>query len=178
MTANVILPLALSCLTQSGKWCQPDPPENCHLTAMGNFVEKMTIFVNFFEKNVKFLAIFWQSNGNFQESQVDTIFLIVLNMTKRVGGWRLLSFLILFTLFIYFLNIVYLTVKSVRKYMYSSACCVGPLCRRRRHSHLADCLVSEQWRFFPTYHFKWIVYRQSPVYWNSKFLVAGSSCYG
>ena len=44
-----------------------DPPENCHLTkivfffskiANGNFVEKMTIFFNFFEKNVKFLAIF------------------------------------------------------------------------------------------------------------------------
>ena len=29
----------------------------------------MTIFVNFLEKNVKFLAIFWQSNGNFSESQ-------------------------------------------------------------------------------------------------------------
>jgi len=26
--------------------------------ANGNFVEKMTIFVNFFEKNVKFLAFF------------------------------------------------------------------------------------------------------------------------
>ena len=29
----------------------------------------MTIFGNFFEKNVKFLAIFWQSNGNFPEGQ-------------------------------------------------------------------------------------------------------------
>ena len=40
--------------------------------ANGNFVEKMTIFVNFFEKNVKFLAIFWQSNGNFPKGQVKT----------------------------------------------------------------------------------------------------------
>ena len=38
--------------------------------ANGNFVEKMTIFVNFFEKNVKFLAIFWQSNDNFPEGQI------------------------------------------------------------------------------------------------------------
>ena len=36
--------------------------------------KKKTIFVNFFEKNVKFLAIFWQSNGNFPEGQVKTEF--------------------------------------------------------------------------------------------------------
>jgi len=30
----------------------------------------MKIFINFFEKNVKFLAIFWQSNGNLPEGQV------------------------------------------------------------------------------------------------------------
>ena len=36
---------------------------------MANFREKMTIFVNFFEKNVKFLAILWQWNGNFSEGQ-------------------------------------------------------------------------------------------------------------
>ena len=33
----------------------------------------MKIFVNFFEKNVKFLAIFGQSNGKFPEGQVSTI---------------------------------------------------------------------------------------------------------
>ena len=31
---------------------------------------KKTIFGNFFKKNVKFLSIFWQSNGNFSEGQV------------------------------------------------------------------------------------------------------------
>ena len=36
-------------------------------------LKKMIIFVNFFEKNVKFLAIFWQSNGNFWEGQVRAI---------------------------------------------------------------------------------------------------------
>ena len=40
--------------------------------ANGNFVEKNENFVNFLEKNVKFLAIFWQSNGNFPEGQVGT----------------------------------------------------------------------------------------------------------
>ena len=43
---------------------KPDPPENCHLTVkklpMAILLKKMTIFVNFFEKNVKFWAIFWQ----------------------------------------------------------------------------------------------------------------------
>ena len=34
--------------------------------------EKMKIFGNFFEKNVKFLAIFWHSNGNFPEGQTWT----------------------------------------------------------------------------------------------------------
>ena len=34
---------------------------------------KMTNFVNFFEKNVKFLAVFWQSNGNFPECQLCVI---------------------------------------------------------------------------------------------------------
>ena len=62
----------------------PDPPENCHLTVkklpkfsffskklpMAIFLKKMKIFGNFFRKNVKFLAIFWQSNGNFPEGQV------------------------------------------------------------------------------------------------------------
>ena len=83
------------------KWCKqdtnskPDPPENCHLTvkklpktyffqkkltkififlnkiANGIFVEKMSIFVNCFEKNVKFLvifdmAIFWRVRKNLQ----------------------------------------------------------------------------------------------------------------
>jgi len=32
----------------------------------------MKIFGNFFEKNVKFLAIFWQSNGNFPKGQIHT----------------------------------------------------------------------------------------------------------
>ena len=32
----------------------------------------MTVFGNFFEKNVMFLAIFWHSNGNFLEGQVYT----------------------------------------------------------------------------------------------------------
>ena len=39
---------------------------------MAILLKKMTIFVNFFEKNVKFLAIFGQSNGNFPEGQVIT----------------------------------------------------------------------------------------------------------
>ena len=34
------------------------------------FLKKMKIFVNSFEKNVKILAIFWHSNGNFPEGQV------------------------------------------------------------------------------------------------------------
>ena len=34
------------------------------------FLKKMKIVGNFFGKNVKFLAIFWQSNGNFPEGQV------------------------------------------------------------------------------------------------------------
>ena len=36
------------------------------------FLKKMKIFGNFFWKNVKFLAIFWQSNGNFPEGQYYT----------------------------------------------------------------------------------------------------------
>ena len=40
---------------------------------MAILLKKMKIFVNFFEKNVKFLAIFWQSNGNFPEGQVGTV---------------------------------------------------------------------------------------------------------
>ena len=37
----------------------------------GNFLEKMTIFGNFFEKKVKFLAIFFShSNGNFPGGQM------------------------------------------------------------------------------------------------------------
>ena len=35
-------------------------------------LKKMKIFGNFFEKNVQFLAIFWQSNGNFPEGQMTT----------------------------------------------------------------------------------------------------------
>ena len=57
----------------------PDPPENCHLTVqkiaknvtlLAIFLKKMKIFGNFFWKSVKFLPIFWQSNGNFPEGQV------------------------------------------------------------------------------------------------------------
>ena len=33
---------------------------------IGNFVEKMTIFVNFFWKNVKFLAFFWKMSSFWQ----------------------------------------------------------------------------------------------------------------
>ena len=72
-----------------------DPSENCHLTVkkllktwhffqkncqkfsffskklpMAIFWKKMKIFCIFFGKNVKFLANFWQSNGNFPEGQV------------------------------------------------------------------------------------------------------------
>ena len=36
---------------------------------MAIFWEKLTIVCNFSEKNVKFLAIFGQSNGNFPEGQ-------------------------------------------------------------------------------------------------------------
>ena len=39
---------------------------------IGNFVEKKTIFVSFFEKNVKFFLIFWHSNGNFREGHNKT----------------------------------------------------------------------------------------------------------
>ena len=39
---------------------------------MAIFLKKMKIFGNFFWKNVKFLAIFWQSNGNFPEGQTCT----------------------------------------------------------------------------------------------------------
>ena len=37
---------------------------------MAILLKKMTIFGKFFEKNVKFLAMFWHSNGNFPEGQV------------------------------------------------------------------------------------------------------------
>ena len=37
---------------------------------MAILLKKMTIFVNFFAKNVKFLEMFLQSNGNFPEGQV------------------------------------------------------------------------------------------------------------
>ena len=66
-----------------GQWgTVAEPPENCHLNVKKLqkkqknltffFLKKKTIFVNLFEKNVKFLAIFWQSNGNFPEGQVHT----------------------------------------------------------------------------------------------------------
>ena len=86
---------------------QPDPPENCHLTvkklpkswhifqkncpkfsfffkkiAIGNFFEKMKIFGYFLKKNVKFLAIFWQSNGNFPKGQLTSV---LLTMRYSVG---------------------------------------------------------------------------------------------
>ena len=38
---------------------------------MAIFLKKMKIFGNFFKKNVKVLAIFRQSNGNFPEGQID-----------------------------------------------------------------------------------------------------------
>ena len=56
----------------------------------GSFVEKMTIFVNFFEKNVKFLAIFWQSNGNFPEGQLNTM--VKIKMCFSVMWVKLLNF--------------------------------------------------------------------------------------
>ena len=34
------------------------------------FLKKCLVFGNFFEKDIKFLAIFWHSNGNFPEGQV------------------------------------------------------------------------------------------------------------
>ena len=40
--------------------------------AIGNFVEKMTISVNFYEKNVKFWGILKTSIGNFPEGQIGT----------------------------------------------------------------------------------------------------------
>ena len=39
---------------------------------VGNFVEKNDNFCQFFGKNIKFLSIFWQSNGNFPEGQIST----------------------------------------------------------------------------------------------------------
>ena len=51
--------------------------------ANGNFFEKNENFWQFFwKKKVKFLAIFWQSNGNFQEGQPHTFYIIV--MLKRI----------------------------------------------------------------------------------------------
>ena len=48
------------------------------------FFKKITIFFNFFEKNVKFLAIFWQSNGNFPEGQNShTLKLICINVARQ-----------------------------------------------------------------------------------------------
>ena len=40
---------------------------------MAILLKKMTIFVNVFEKNVKFWAIFWHSIGNFPEGQAGEI---------------------------------------------------------------------------------------------------------
>ena len=37
----------------------------------------MKLFGNFFEKNVKFLAIFWQSNSNFLEGQLTSMLITV-----------------------------------------------------------------------------------------------------
>ena len=48
--------------------------------ANGNFLEKNYNFWQLFWKNVKILAIFWQSNGNFPEVQVRTN-LRLLNIT-------------------------------------------------------------------------------------------------
>jgi len=42
----------------------------CYVLPMAIFLKKMKILGNFFEKNVKFLEIFWQSNGNFPEGQI------------------------------------------------------------------------------------------------------------
>ena len=65
---------------------QPDPPENCHLTVKKlpktwHFFKKIAKIFHFFQKNcqwkffskkLKFLAIFWHSNGNFPEGQLLT----------------------------------------------------------------------------------------------------------
>jgi len=40
-------------------------PIECQKIAIGNFVEKKTIFVNFFEKNVSFWQFFDIPIGNF-----------------------------------------------------------------------------------------------------------------
>ena len=57
--------------------------------ANGNFVEKKKkIFVNFFEKNVKFLAIFLHSNGNFPEGQIMTTELNVYNFINTASSVR------------------------------------------------------------------------------------------
>ena len=39
-------------------------------------LKKKTTFGNFFDKNVKFLAMFWHSKGNFPESQLPSFFLL------------------------------------------------------------------------------------------------------
>ena len=79
--------------TNSASFSTPDPPQNCYLNVkklsktwhffqnncqklsffskklpFAIFLKKMKIFGNF-KKNFKFLAIFWQSNGNFPEGQ-------------------------------------------------------------------------------------------------------------
>ena len=40
-----------------------------NLTYLKKNCQKLSFFGNFFEKYVKFLAIFWHSNGNFPEGQ-------------------------------------------------------------------------------------------------------------
>ena len=51
-------------------------------------LKKMTIFIKFFEKNVKFLAIFWHSNGNFPEGQHWICSLtLLLFVHPQVGQW-------------------------------------------------------------------------------------------
>ena len=47
--------------------------QNMSFFKIGNFFEKMTIFVNFLKWYVKFLAIFGHSNDNFLEGQVQVV---------------------------------------------------------------------------------------------------------
>ena len=57
-------------------YIKPDPPENCQLNVKKiakNLTFKKKNAKKFFEKNVKVLTIFLQSNGNFPEGQIFTL---------------------------------------------------------------------------------------------------------
>ena len=56
--------------------------------AIGNFIEINDNFCQFFWKNVKFLAIFWQSYGNFPEGQVSCQKLAWISPSLKTLIWQ------------------------------------------------------------------------------------------